>query len=662
MATDIRLFILAGQSNADGQGVVGCPAVDVGVSLDYNGVLLQDYSLITDKSMYNSFANGLAELSTDKYCRVKKTEGGSFLLPQIPTQPTKEWSPAGNLRGELVDLVNDTLSMFSLNSLYNVVGIDMLWMQGEQDVGQPTSDYRDALVVLHDYFVAEFNLDNMYITELGEAKDGSQSGGWADIRQAQTDASVLRPKIQVYYDRAKDFTELGWMLDNVHYNQLGQNDIGFNLAEYISGESINIYRDTIYTEVIDIDNATTYQRWNGDAVNEVEKETLYNLIGSPTFEAGTLVDRQDQLVTAETAYVESVDNPIKHPCWSVSSWVWIPSDWNGGTCAIWGDEALMASVTTSSGHSMRLGFNFGLNGLNGADSYQYYSAVSTTAYKGRWIHVVETSNDTEIKLYVDNVLLISETPSFSVRKSHDPFRWGVGNTYNGGVELAPNKGVELAKSRIHNHALTVAEIDGLFNEIDPYNLINTPATPDAPVIPEGGEDNDTNTITLTPATGLQVQLKAETTWTDAVSPYLVTYDTYTSYDPGDIRFRVAADGINPESAETPNTKEFTAATQIDRTPIFVYANDLNAPTENVVLKIRLVNESVQYKDSDMQSENLSFAPDTSGKISFSIPDTDSMVGDQYYVFDSGGGVRRKAQVPKQTEEINLFALPNIERF
>jgi len=172
---------------------------------------------------------------------------------------------------------------------------------------------------------------------------------------------------------------------------------------------------------------------------------------------------------------------------------------------------------------------------------------------------------------------------------------------------------------------------------------NTPT----PVI--DSESNDTNTIVLTPDTGLEVQLKEEVTWADATSPYTVTYDTYTSYDAGDIKFRVKAEGVNPASDTVANSELFTEGEQLSICKVKTYVKDLlGADTE--VVQVRQISPSVQYKTNlTIVSEVISVTPDaTTGYVEFDLIETDNMEGTQYYLI-SFGEQNYKFQVPNQAE-------------
>jgi hypothetical protein len=198
-----------------------------------------------------------------------------------------------------------------------------------------------------------------------------------------------------------------------------------------------------------------------------------------------------------------------------------------------------------------------------------------------------------------------------------------------------NNGLTTTHGRFYNRAITSSEVTELYNEPALYDDANTPVVPPAPIIPNGGEDNDTNTITLTPSTGLEVRRKGGD-WSDTTSPYTVTYELESRYEIGEIEFRVKAEGINPESDITANTIAFTEADQIEKCTVTLFAQDLLGVNTDVV-KVRLFTNTAKYKSNIIEiAEVKELTPDTiTGKIEVSLTETDNMEDGAKYIWDFG---------------------------
>lgn len=176
------------------------------------------------------------------------------------------------------------------------------------------------------------------------------------------------------------------------------------------------------------------------------------------------------------------------------------------------------------------------------------------------------------------------------------------------------------------------------------------------IAPQLTEDNDTNLITIDPTENIEVNVKGGG-WNDTASPYLVTYETESRYEIGEIEFRVKAEGVNPPSEITANSIAFTECDTVDYTEVVYCSNDLGG-VDTTTITVKLWSKIVQYKNNVViRSEELKFTPDSeTGKVVMLLPDTDSMVGKHEYRFDFGNNAWYFARVPKSTTPITFWDL------
>ena len=666
MAIDVNLLILSGQSNAGGvnDGTDTYPDVITGDAWEYRnltGSEIIDFSLsnIGEKTtILPSFIATNKELNGKTYIVYKNATGGSWLLsggtPGLPN-----WSSSGTLRQPLVDDINTAIAFINNDIRFNLGEILFIWKQGEADAGDAflgtsgftTEGYKNGLIEFFDFIEAETGIEKYYISSVGDTVAGTQTAGYDIIRAGEVACADERANTTFYNDRTASYSAFGWHYDDVHHNQLGLNDDGKVLAETINGALLPIYRDEVYTEVLEIPDITSYYKFN-DNKSTVLSGGDVTYLNSATTESSFIIDREDCLLgTQDTnkdswAEVANVRNP---QAWSVSGYMKLPSNWPVVTAAAIGDRQLIGDNSTNGGMNLKVGGVFEVEFYeNGSSSStRIISTVAPSSKKDVNLPFVITYNDltSTAKLYLDGSLEASGVVATS-KSPYESLMIGNGFLFGNGLDpqQAPTLGIKFDMIRTFNRVINTTEVSNLSNEYIPYNSINTPVTPDAPIITE--ENNDTNTFAWTAVNDVEMQLKGGG-WNDATSPYDVGYNDYAI---GEIEIRVKAEGINPVSGVASNTIAFTARDQEDKSTITVYSRDLTGADDTAV-QVRLINDAVQYKTNViLQNDTVTYTPDADGLITMDLIETDNMEGTQYYLI-SFGEQNYKFQVPNQSSAI-----------
>jgi hypothetical protein len=235
----VDLFVITGQSNAEGRGSEG-PAVPNGDAWFNQGASLKTLSDPVGNALTGSawpaFANKYKELTGRKAVIVEAAYGGSALLAAASAA---NWSSTGTLRGVAVWAASDAITYLSAFNQLRYEKAFVIWCQGEQDAttynGITVTDalYWVEMETLFNYFKANISgLDGILVSELGAHRDGTGEANWALIRAAQAAAVANVAGAHMAFSGAKNFPAQSKMSDTVHYTQAGYNDMGEALAIY----------------------------------------------------------------------------------------------------------------------------------------------------------------------------------------------------------------------------------------------------------------------------------------------------------------------------------------------------------------------------------------------------------------------------------------------
>lgn len=160
---------------------------------------------------------------------------GSSLIPAAEPTTGYNWTKGnGYLYTNAVAQMNGAIAAFGGTIANKVV----LWIQGEQDASLVNGTtitgpiYQSALMFLIANLNADITggIDSFRVSELGAFVDGSYASECAEIRLAQTNAVASFPYASMPFTGAKDFVARGMMVDNVHYDSTGLNEVGAGLA------------------------------------------------------------------------------------------------------------------------------------------------------------------------------------------------------------------------------------------------------------------------------------------------------------------------------------------------------------------------------------------------------------------------------------------------
>lgn len=242
-----QLFMLAGQSNAVGQGDSAKsvqPLPGTAFEFDANAcsfISLRDpagkpwklFQCAGTGSVAPAFARRFHELSGKKVYFVTAARGGASCSVKAELSNYGTWDESGQLFPQAIEKTR----MAEKASGMKLSGI--IWMQGERDANAfvsaqiQASDYEDAFVRLIQRFRKEFGESlPIYIVQTGFQQDKSPEGCQM-VRDVQQKVSRKMKHVYLAYTETDAFAQRRWFKDNVHYNQEALNDIGDHLASFV---------------------------------------------------------------------------------------------------------------------------------------------------------------------------------------------------------------------------------------------------------------------------------------------------------------------------------------------------------------------------------------------------------------------------------------------
>jgi hypothetical protein len=242
-----QLFLLAGQSNAVGQGdsakSAECKA-NTAFEFDAsanNFIALKDpagkswklFQRAGTGSIAPAFAKRMNELNGKQIYMVTAARGGASCHRKAEMDNYDTWDTSGNL----FNLAVEKTKMAEVRSGIRLS--DIIWMQGERDAnailkGQMTgAEYQEALESLIHRFRKEFGKKlSFYIVQTAYQQDKGAAGCNA-VRTVQAAVAQKMKGVYVAYGETGEFGKRKLFRDNVHYNQEALNDIGTKSAEFV---------------------------------------------------------------------------------------------------------------------------------------------------------------------------------------------------------------------------------------------------------------------------------------------------------------------------------------------------------------------------------------------------------------------------------------------
>jgi len=244
------LFLVAGQSNAVGQG-------NQDSSVSYSTHTAFEYRMNDDSilplqdpagedwryfqpantgSFIPAFAKQYHGQTGKQVVIVSAARGGSSCHTKAELENYGTWAAKGNM-----PLFENALIKTKQAMQYSDLPLSgVIWCQGERDAnaintGQLTAkEYEDALIDLIGRFRKALGETlPFYIIQTGFYKNHPREG-FNEVRKVQELIAGHLPYTFLVYKNTAEFEKLGWMKDEIHYSQQGLNDIGEKTASFIA--------------------------------------------------------------------------------------------------------------------------------------------------------------------------------------------------------------------------------------------------------------------------------------------------------------------------------------------------------------------------------------------------------------------------------------------
>jgi hypothetical protein len=244
------LFLVAGQSNAVGQGnkdsSVSC---SVHTAFEYRmndtsilslrdpvGENWQYFQRANTGSFVPAFAKQYHNQTGKEVVIISAARGGSSCHTNAELENYGTWATKGNM-----PLFENALIKTKQAMQYSALPLSgVIWCQGERDANAvntrqlTTTEYEAALIDLIGRFRKALGETlPFYIIQTGFYKNHAREG-FDEVRKAQERVAAHLPNTFLVYKNTAEFEKLGWMKDEIHYNQQGLNDIGEKMANTIA--------------------------------------------------------------------------------------------------------------------------------------------------------------------------------------------------------------------------------------------------------------------------------------------------------------------------------------------------------------------------------------------------------------------------------------------
>ena len=247
IAQKSKLFLLAGQSNAVGQGdSVTSLKCQPNTAFEFDA-LANEFIPLKDPagkpwklfqragtgSVATPFAKRLIELTGQSVYIVAAARGGASCCRKAEISNYDTWDTSGKLFAMAVEKTR----MAEARSGIHLSGI--IWMQGERDAnailnGQMTgAEYESALESVIQRFRKVFGKKLPFLIILTAYQQDKAPTGCDAVRNAQAAVAEKMKGVYIAYGETGEFGKRKWFKDIVHYNQDALNDIGTKTAEFV---------------------------------------------------------------------------------------------------------------------------------------------------------------------------------------------------------------------------------------------------------------------------------------------------------------------------------------------------------------------------------------------------------------------------------------------
>ncbi len=243
---EIDVFLIAGQSNAVGQGNSALsPVPTSGTVLQYHNSTISNATdpvgTANTGSAWPQFGITYYQKTGRKVLFVPAAVGGTTLTAEagaahLPS-PVDTWDTTGTLFGAAVTKANSALTAATAAG-YTPKFKGVLWSQGEYDADAidnasiTVSTYQTALINLVTRFATEFGKTRLLIFQTGSRT--FDTTGFQQVRASQQYVAATVEDAYLVHWGAVDFVARGLMTDDVHYGQVALNEMGMLGANYVA--------------------------------------------------------------------------------------------------------------------------------------------------------------------------------------------------------------------------------------------------------------------------------------------------------------------------------------------------------------------------------------------------------------------------------------------
>lgn len=242
------LFLVAGQSNAVGQGNADISKSGINdFAFEYKfaknsivplkdpvGEDYLDFQKANTGSAWPAFSKQLTADLRQEVIIVPAARNGSSCDAKAEMTPYGTWASSGNLFKNAILKTNAAIK-FTGTPLSGIV-----WSQGERDANAinewklTPAEYEQSLKSLIEKFRVAFRSNvPFYIIQTGYYKNHPQRG-FDLVRQVQQKLTLICPRVYIVYKDTQLFIDADKLEDGIHYNQNSLNKIGTVVAKEIT--------------------------------------------------------------------------------------------------------------------------------------------------------------------------------------------------------------------------------------------------------------------------------------------------------------------------------------------------------------------------------------------------------------------------------------------
>lgn len=239
LTATLDVFLVAGQSNAEGRGSSGSsPNVPTGDGYEWTGSILTEANDpvggAATGSAWPAFCNAYKAGTGRVAVLVEQATGGTAQAASSDSG-SGNWDATGSLRAPAKTAFNGALSGIAAlypNASVNIGGV--LWVQGERDsqaidaASTTKAVYKAAFVAMLAYFRAQIDAGlKVFVSKTGIDDGNVDTAGWQAVRAAQQEVCDADPLTYMAFTGAQAFGQL-------HYTQAQYNTMGTAMGSFVA--------------------------------------------------------------------------------------------------------------------------------------------------------------------------------------------------------------------------------------------------------------------------------------------------------------------------------------------------------------------------------------------------------------------------------------------